>query len=45
MEEARSHDRNPGDLEGSMAIAIGEFRPLIGELVAALGGFPQPQTA
>jgi recombination associated protein RdgC len=45
MEEASSHDRNHGDFGGSMAIAIGEFRPLIGELVAALGGFPQPQTA
>jgi recombination associated protein RdgC len=43
MEEARSHDRNPGDLEGSMAIAIGEFRPLLGELVAALGGHAEPR--
>jgi len=45
MEEARSHDINPGDLDGSLAIAIGEFRPLLAELIAALGGFPQSQPA
>lgn len=39
MEQARSHDINPGDFDGSLAIAIGEFRPLLAELVMALGGF------
>jgi recombination associated protein RdgC len=39
---ARQHDINPGDFDGSLAIAIGEFRPLIAELVLALGGIPQP---
>jgi DNA recombination-dependent growth factor C len=36
---------NPGEFDGSMAIVIGEFRPLIAELVSALGGFPQSQPA
>jgi len=45
MEKARFHDINPGDLDGSLAIAIGEFRPLLAELIAALGGFPETQKA
>lgn len=37
VEQARQHDIT-GDFDGSLAIAIGEFRPLLAELVAALGG-------
>lgn len=41
MEQVRSNDINPGDFDGSMAIVIGEMRPLIAELVSALGGFAE----
>lgn len=41
MMHARADDINPGDFDGSVAIAIGEFRPLLAELVAALGGFAE----
>jgi recombination associated protein RdgC len=44
LERVRENGVNPGDFDGSMAIAIGEFRPLLAELVASLGGFAQTKT-
>lgn len=36
MDQARENNRNPGDFDGSMTIAIGEMRPLLTELLIAL---------
>jgi DNA recombination-dependent growth factor C len=43
LEQQKQNGVNPGEFDGSMAIVIGEFRPLIASLVSALGGFPQYQ--
>lgn len=38
MEQVKENGLNPGDFDGSMAIAIGELRALVPELINALGG-------
>lgn len=45
LEQQKQNGVNPGEFDGSMAIVIGEFRPLIASLVSAMGGFPQFQPA
>lgn len=45
MEQVKENGLNPGDFDGSMAIAIGELRALVPELLKALGGeFVPPAT-
>jgi hypothetical protein len=44
LEQQKQNGVNPGEFDGSMAIVIGEFRPLLAELVASLGGFAQTKT-
>lgn len=45
MEQSKENGINPGDFDGSMAIAIGELRALVPELLKALGGeFVPPAT-
>ncbi len=45
FEQQKQNGVNPGEFDGSMAIAIGEMRPLIDQLVAALGGSPESKPA
>lgn len=44
MFQAKENGINPGDFDGTMAIAIGELRGMLPSLLGALGGEPQPST-